>query len=382
MKSLPQSTRPAIRLTLALPIALVLCSVPLAAQEPDTALLDRVQAECLRAYTPEMLAGLFGSEEIPAAALQGSEAAIDELIDVLNVEKGRFFPFLLEDLRDAFELWVKPGARFLDLGSGDGRVVFYAASLGANATGIEYDPEVFGASERARDALGDVLKEDVSINLIQDDFFNHSWSGYDVIFYFDLGSFEQNRLRKKIFSELDPGARLIVGHQRVRFPGLDLETTFDSLHVYRQPDLSEDYDPKLSQYAGQEILDAYALMESWSNGTLEKNDANLAPYADVLTHGFQILDPSGAVMNRSRALNVLRESHGRSKGEDGTLGQIRIENMALRFIVDSVVTYTFDEIHTVRGQTRKIKTTAVLQLRYGLPNNVQWLHVHQSDLNR
>jgi hypothetical protein len=346
---------------------------------PSQEILDRIQRECLRAYTPEMLAELHGGEEMPTEILDDAEAVIDRFVDVFEVEKGRFFPFLLEDLQAAFELWVKPGTRFLDLGSGDGRVVFYAAALGAEATGIEYDPRVFGVSERAREALGEVLG-DARIQLVRDDFFNHSWSGYDVLFYFDLGAFDQHRLRKKVFSELDPGARLIVGHQRVPFPGLELETTFESLHVYRQSESLADYDPKLEHYGRQAVLDAYTFLEDWYNGKVERSEESLARYASSLGDGFELVDPRGSVMRRDLALDAVRGTYGKWRDGEEATGEIRIENLELRFIVDSVVALTFDEHHTARGATRGLKTTAVMRLRYGRPNNVEWLHVHQSDL--
>jgi hypothetical protein len=360
-------------------LGLLLPSALTAQPAPGPEILDRIQRQCLEAYTPEMLVELYGSAEIPEEARVDSEAAIDQLINVLEVEKGRFYPFLLEDLTAAFDLWVKPGTRFLDLGSGDGRVVFYAASLGAEATGIEYDPQVFGVSERAREALGDVLKG-AQLQLTRDDFFNHSWSGWDVVFYFDLGAFDQHRLRKKIFSELDPGARLIVGHQRVAFPGLELETTFDSLHVYRQAETLADYDPKLKEYSYQSVRDVYALFEDWFNGEVERDEKSLARYAEVLTPGFQIIDPRGGVMHRELALDALRGSYGKWKDQGQGVGEIRIENLTLRFIAESVATVTFEESHEARGKTRKLKTTAVMRLSHGLPNNVEWLHVHQSDL--
>tara|TARA_Y100000310_G_scaffold343345_1_gene450519 strand:+ start:832 stop:1380 length:549 start_codon:yes stop_codon:yes gene_type:complete len=64
---------------------------------------------------------------------------------------------------------------FLDLGSGDGKVVLIA-SLFTKAGGIEFDKELFDASIEIRDKLG------VDCSLIHDDFFKHDWSKYDVAF--------------------------------------------------------------------------------------------------------------------------------------------------------------------------------------------------------
>jgi len=68
---------------------------------------------------------------------------------------------------------LKPGERTFDLGSGDGRVVVMAAQkFGADATGIEMDPDLhkqstdriraLGLEKKARIILGDIAKQDFS----------------------------------------------------------------------------------------------------------------------------------------------------------------------------------------------------------------------------
>lgn len=55
---------------------------------------------------------------------------------------------------------LRPGQRFVDLGAGDGRVVVLAGILGADAHGIEHNPEVFvqavELTERALASLASV----------------------------------------------------------------------------------------------------------------------------------------------------------------------------------------------------------------------------------
>jgi SAM-dependent methyltransferase len=64
---------------------------------------------------------------------------------------------------------------FLDLGSGDGKVVLIA-SLFTNATGIEFDKELHDKAFEIREKL------ELKCNLIQGDFLNYDWSKYDLIF--------------------------------------------------------------------------------------------------------------------------------------------------------------------------------------------------------
>jgi len=66
---------------------------------------------------------------------------------------------------------LKAGEKFYDLGSGDGRVVVMAAQkFGADATGVEMDPDLhkqstdriraLGLESKARIILGDITKQD------------------------------------------------------------------------------------------------------------------------------------------------------------------------------------------------------------------------------
>jgi hypothetical protein len=64
---------------------------------------------------------------------------------------------------------------FLDLGSGDGKVVLIA-SLFTKARGIEFDKELHDAAVKIRDSLK------MDCNFICDDFFKYDWSKHDVLF--------------------------------------------------------------------------------------------------------------------------------------------------------------------------------------------------------
>ena len=205
------------------------------------AVVDRIQRECLRAYPEEMLAEMAsGAHEIPPEVEADPRVQMRFLDREVARDKGLFYPSLLEDVLPAFERYVAPGVRFLDLGSGDGRAVFLARYLGAHATGIEYDRDLVRLSRRALRALEDVVDAG-GVRLVEGDFFAIPWSGYDVVFYFDQSSFAQDRVREKLRRELDPGAVLLVGHEQEPFPGLRLETAFPDLEtphplvkVYRQ----------------------------------------------------------------------------------------------------------------------------------------------------
>jgi len=81
---------------------------------------------------------------------------------------------------EVFELFQLVGLNkfrnFLDIGSGDGKVVLTASLFGVNATGIEIDSTLHGKANEMKKKFG------LNADFIQDDFFNHNFSKYDVLF--------------------------------------------------------------------------------------------------------------------------------------------------------------------------------------------------------
>ena len=198
-----------------------------------TAAVERIQRECLRAYPPEMLATMTqGTAEVPAEVDDDPESQMQFLSKELELEKGLFYPSLLEELTPMLRRVVEPGDRFLDLGSGDGRVVFFASLLGARATGIEYDPEMVAVHQRAAQTLDDLVDAE-QVEVIEGDFFLHPWGEYDVVFYFDQSSFHQGKVREKLRREMGPEALLVVGHEQEPFEGFELLEDERPMKLYR-----------------------------------------------------------------------------------------------------------------------------------------------------
>jgi SAM-dependent methyltransferase len=100
---------------------------------------------------------------------------------------------------------VGPSDRLFDLGSGDGRVVVMAAQrFGADATGIELDPELVKRSSTQIFALGlDRLARIVRGNILDADLRNAS-----VVTLYQLSSVNE-QLRPLLEQQLSPGARVV-----------------------------------------------------------------------------------------------------------------------------------------------------------------------------
>ena len=98
---------------------------------------------------------------------------------------------------------VMPGDYVIDLGSGDGRIVIAAAKRGAQALGIEYNPDMVELSRRNAE------KEGVSdrASFINGDIFNSDFSKATVITMYLLPDLNL-KLRPSLLN-LEPGTRIV-----------------------------------------------------------------------------------------------------------------------------------------------------------------------------
>jgi hypothetical protein len=197
--------------------------------------LRRIQNVCFATYPPDMVRRMTGIDgEVPAAIRDDPALQFKAFHHEDKRAKGLFYPSDLADVGDAIAAEVGPGVKFLDLGSGDGRVVFLAALLGADATGIEWEKEIHGLALRAEDGLSDILPRE-RIHLRHGDFLKEPFERYDVLFYFDSGTFARSALFDKIGAEMRHGARLLLAHQVLEPIGFVKAAQHGVVDVYTLP---------------------------------------------------------------------------------------------------------------------------------------------------
>lgn len=204
----------------------------------ETALADAlrtIQNTCFAAYPADLLKAMTGLEgPVPEEVRRDPRRQIDYLKSEAVVAKGLFYPSLLDDLVPALRAAVRPGARLLDLGSGDGRVVFLASLLGAHATGIEYDRALHRIAVDARGRLEGLIDPERA-DLRRGDFFKVDYSGYDVLYYYLSGAYAERRLTLKIAVELRPDAVLLVlAGAPEHFPELEPGPAYGPVRAFRR----------------------------------------------------------------------------------------------------------------------------------------------------
>lgn len=122
---------------------------------------------------------------------------------------------------------VAPGERVLDLGSGNGAIVFAAARAGAHATGVEINPLlVWYARFRARRN-----HLDGRTTFVRADLKSYPLADADIIFLYLLPK-TMAAISDKLTREAKPGTRIISN--RFSLPGWTPKETSGKILVYQR----------------------------------------------------------------------------------------------------------------------------------------------------
>lgn len=122
------------------------------------------------------------------------------------------------------ELLDTKKGRFIDIGSGDGRIVIAAAKMGMLSYGIEINPLL---------ALISMIKirtaKQKNAHIILGDCWKHSFSDYDFISVWGTAHM-MRALEKKLLSELRPGAKVVSNH--FKFPNWKAKKSKNDAYLY------------------------------------------------------------------------------------------------------------------------------------------------------
>lgn len=116
-----------------------------------------------------------------------------------------YYPSSKKAMDDMLKLAdLKGDEKIVDLGSGDGRLIFHIAPFAASAAGIEHNP-FFVLFCRFRNLF---RKDRKKIKFVYSNFYKTDLSKYDVIFCYLLPE-SMRKLEKKMKKELKPGTKII-----------------------------------------------------------------------------------------------------------------------------------------------------------------------------
>jgi len=123
-----------------------------------------------------------------------------------STKKGFWGHVPAADIYEAFKrLNLQKHRTFVDLGSGDGKVVLIASLFCKRAVGVEIDDKLFKKSLEMQKNLGIP-----NVAFFNNDFYEHSVRGFDAVFIYPDESMHRG-LEKKLMSELT-GELIHCGH--------------------------------------------------------------------------------------------------------------------------------------------------------------------------
>lgn len=113
----------------------------------------------------------------------------------------------------------------MDIGSGDGRFVIWAAKHGYIASGIEFNP-FLSLLSKFKITL---LRINNKAKIYNKNFMNHDFSEYDIIYMY-IFSEHMDKLKGKLFNELRPGSVIITN--TFKFTDLKPDLEIDRYKIY------------------------------------------------------------------------------------------------------------------------------------------------------
>ncbi|MDA1196958.1 MAG: methyltransferase domain-containing protein [Nanoarchaeota archaeon] len=127
-------------------------------------------------------------------------------IPARDTKIGFWGPSVTHEVYEAFKkIQLSRSKRFLDLGSGDGKVAMLASLFCSEAHGVEYDGELHERAEKMASQLGIS-----NVAFFNRDFHDHSLSEYDAVFINPDKPMARGT-EKKLVNELN-GRLIVYGH--------------------------------------------------------------------------------------------------------------------------------------------------------------------------
>ena len=122
-----------------------------------------------------------------------------------------------------------------------------------------------------------------------------------------------------------------------------------------------------------EVEQLHAFFQAWFRGELPDTDEAFARFESVMAERFEMIPPSGRIVDRASVLTGVRSAHGR---EPAT--RIWIENHRHRFTIGNLSQVTYEEWQEMNGEKRGRISSALMEVNENAPNGVHWLHLHET----
>lgn len=116
--------------------------------------------------------------------------------------------------------------KFIDIGSGDGRIVYWAAKRGLFADGIEFNPFLTVFSRVLLFVRGVSKKT----RIFNKDFRKHDFSEYNIAYLYIFPEYME-MIQAKLFGEMKKGSIIITN--TFPFPNIKADEVHNNFYIYK-----------------------------------------------------------------------------------------------------------------------------------------------------
>lgn len=127
----------------------------------------------------------------------------------------------------------------------------------------------------------------------------------------------------------------------------------------------------------REIYELHRFFERWYRAECEKTDRAFSRFRDVIHEDFTYVFPDGTISGKNPLVEQLWDMHG-VHNEPGNDFQIGIEDLNVLWCEDPLVLVVYKELQTEGDLTDGRISSALLRRDEHAPNELSWLHVHET----
>jgi SAM-dependent methyltransferase len=131
----------------------------------------------------------------------------------------------LSRLIDNKTIKVPESGKFIDIGSGDGRFVIWAAKRGYQSDGIEFNPFLTLLSKFKIF----IHRLSSKATVFNKNFNDHSFADYSIAYLY-IFSEHMDKLKHKLFNEMKPGSVIITN--TFKFTNVEPDEQIDRFYIY------------------------------------------------------------------------------------------------------------------------------------------------------
>lgn len=125
----------------------------------------------------------------------------------------------------------------------------------------------------------------------------------------------------------------------------------------------------------REVVEFKLFKVKWLLGQVSNTEKAFARLSGVISNGAKTISPEGIESNTAELLDGLRKKYGSMCGLEL---RVWFDNIRVQKLAEQVYLVTWQQWEQLAGERRGYFVSAILILKAGTPNGLEWLHFHET----